>query len=51
MMTIHDENNDEDLLKIMIATPSLSMTTTKIDDVDEYYDDDHHNIVVSVTTT
>lgn len=40
-------SNDDDLLKIRIATPSLSMTTAKIDGVDEYYDDDHHNIVVS----
>jgi hypothetical protein len=47
MMTIHNENNDDDLLKVRIATPSLSMTTAKIDGVDEYYDDDHHNIVVS----
>jgi len=46
-MTIHNESNDDDMLKIRIATPSLSMMTTKIDGVDECYDDDHHNIVVS----
>ncbi len=46
-MTIYNESNDDDLLKVRIATPSLSMTTTKIDGVDEYYDDDRHNIVVS----